>query len=85
MGDAGVEESSLRVVDAAILEFLADGRVEYAAIIANRVGAHTPYVERRCRALADRGLVEPVTGEVVFRVTAEGREVAGEHSDRCDK
>ncbi|QDX41407.1 DUF2250 domain-containing protein [Salarchaeum sp. JOR-1] len=73
MSDARSGSPALRPVDAAILEFLADDRVEYAAIIANRVGAHTPYVERRCAVLADRGLLEAVTGEVVFRATDAGK------------
>jgi|GEM_PF-1869717 len=77
MSDASTSDPPLNPVDAAILDFLADGRVEYAAIIANRVGAHTPYVEKRCSALAERGLVEAVTGEVVYRVTDEGRARAG--------
>lgn len=79
MSDACADETLLNPVDVAILDFLADGRVEYAAIIANRVGAHAPYVERRCGALAERGLVEAVTGEVVYRATEEGRSAARNH------
>lgn len=59
--------------DEAILRFLDDAGVEYPAIVANRTGIHTPYVERRCEALAERGLLEQVSGEVVFRITDEGR------------
>lgn len=81
MGDASTGTPTLRAVDAAILDFLADGRVEYAAIIANRVGAHTPYVERRCRVLVDRGLIEPVTSEVVYRATDAGQRAAEDGPD----
>jgi DNA-binding IclR family transcriptional regulator len=63
----------MRPGDEAILQFLADETVEYPAIIANRTGIHTPYVERRCEVLTERGLLERVSGEVVFRITDEGR------------
>lgn len=54
------------------MEFLRDERPEYPAIIANRTGMHAPYVERRCETLVDRGLIEAVSGEVVYRLTCEG-------------
>jgi predicted transcriptional regulator len=62
-----------RPADSAILEFLVDQRAEYPAIVANRTGMHTPHVERRCEELAERGLIEAVSGEVVYRVTDAGR------------
>lgn len=58
--------------DRAILEFLADQRMEYPAIIANRTGIHTPKVEQRCEILANRGLIEAVSGEIVYRLTDDG-------------
>ncbi|WP_336036931.1 hypothetical protein [Halobacterium yunchengense] len=61
-----------RPADTAILEFLADSDPEYPAIVANRIGMHAPYVETRCRELAARGLVEAVSGEVVYRLTERG-------------
>ncbi|MFB6269232.1 MAG: DUF2250 domain-containing protein [Halobacterium sp.] len=61
-----------RPADPAILEFLAERHPEYPAIVANRIGMHTPYVEARCEELADRGLVEAVSGEVVYRITERG-------------
>jgi hypothetical protein len=61
-----------RPADPTILEFLAERDPEYPAIIANRIGMHAPYVETRCEELADRGLVEPVSGEVVYRLTDRG-------------
>ncbi|NIB99135.1 DUF2250 domain-containing protein [Halobacterium sp. R2-5] len=61
-----------RPADATILAFLADREPEYPAIVANRIGMHTPYVESRFEVLAERGLVEAVTGEVVYRVTERG-------------
>ena len=59
--------------DEAILRFLRSQRVEYPSIIANRTGMHAPYVERRLEQLADQELAEPVSGEVVYRITEDGR------------
>ena len=67
----------MRPVDLSILQFLADNRAEYPAIIANRVGGHTPDVERRCQALATQGYLEAVSGEVVYRITSDGRLLLG--------
>jgi DNA-binding Lrp family transcriptional regulator len=61
-----------RPADRRILEFLAESQPEYPTIVANRLGMHTPYVESRFEELADRGLVEAVTGEVVYRTTTAG-------------
>jgi hypothetical protein len=61
-----------RPADTVILEFLADRDAEYPAIVANRIGMHAPYVESRFRELDERGLVEPISGEVVYRLTERG-------------
>lgn len=73
MSDTSSTARWMRPADEAILRFLSRERAEYPAIIANRTGMHTPYVERRCRALVDHGLIEPVSQEVVYRITARGR------------
>lgn len=62
----------MRPCDEAILRFLSQERAEYPAIVANRIGAHTPYVETRCEVLASRGYLEAVSGEVVYRITDRG-------------
>lgn len=75
MSDASAPGGTdLRSADRAILRFLADGTPQYAAIIAQRTGIHTPYAERRCEVLVRSGHLEPVTGEVVYRITARGRD-----------
>ncbi|MCG1002673.1 MULTISPECIES: hypothetical protein [Halobacterium] len=61
-----------RPADVAILTFLSGHSAEYPAIVANRIGMHTPYVEARFEALAERELVEAVSGEVVYRLTERG-------------
>ena len=61
-----------RPADRNILEFLDDTGAEYPAIVANRIGMHAPYVETRCAELTERGLLEAVSGEVVYRLTEAG-------------
>lgn len=61
-----------RPADRPILEFLRERRAEYPAIVANRVGMHAPHVEQRCEVLAEHGLLEAVSGEVVYRLTEDG-------------
>lgn len=73
MSDAEQHPPSwMRTADRQILEFLATRRTDYPALIASRLGIHTPYVERRCTVLEERGLLEAVTEEVVYRITEEG-------------
>jgi hypothetical protein len=68
------ESGALRNLDERILTHLVTEGPEYPALVASSIGAHAPLVERRCEALARRGLVSAVTGEVVYHATAEGRE-----------
>jgi len=63
----------LRPGDRSILAFLDAEGAEYPAIVANRIGMHAPRVEERCEALADAGLIEAVSDEVVYRVTRQGQ------------
>lgn len=65
-----------RPADEAIVEFLAGNGPEYPAIVANRIGMHAPYVETRCEELAERELLEAVSGEVVYRLTDAGEHAA---------
>lgn len=68
------ESGTLRNLDERILAYLVAEGPEYPALVASAIGAHAPLVERRCEALASRGLVAAVTDEVVYRATAAGRE-----------
>lgn len=68
------EPEPLRHLDERILAYLAAEGPEYPALVASAIGAHAPLVERRCEALARRGLVVAVTDEVIYRATAAGRE-----------
>ena len=73
MSDAEQHPSNwIRTADHQILAFLEDRRTDYPALIASRLGIHTPYVERRCAVLAERGMLEAVTEEVVYRITERG-------------
>lgn len=65
--------------DERILEFFEESPPEYVPIVANRLGIHVRYAERRVERLVDQGLLEPVSNEVVYTTTeAGGRVVAGE-------
>lgn len=59
--------------DAAILATFRSEPVQYPALVASRSGLHIPSAERRCRALADQGLLKRDSDEVAYRLTADGR------------
>ena len=63
---------SLRPADRQILEHLRDNPPTYMALVANRLGMPTGYVNRRRDVLVEQGLVEPVTNEAIYRVTERG-------------
>jgi len=71
----------MRPADVRILRQLRDERPDYLALVANRLGMHLGYVERRCAVLVDHGLVEPVSGEVVYRTTERGEEILAEKAE----
>jgi DNA-binding IclR family transcriptional regulator len=59
--------------DVAILDYLHAERLDYVPLVASHLGLHLSYAEARCETLAERGLVEPVSEEVVYRLTERGR------------
>ncbi|WP_227356658.1 hypothetical protein [Haladaptatus salinisoli] len=72
----------MRPVDVDILVALQRTQPEYIPILANRMGMHLPYVERRCELLADGELITAVTGEVVYRLTSDGEALLAAESSR---
>ena len=58
--------------DERILRYLEEHPPDYVPLIANRLGMHLGYVERRVEALVDHGLVEPISGESIYAVTERG-------------
>ncbi|WP_458209243.1 winged helix-turn-helix domain-containing protein [Haladaptatus sp. NG-SE-30] len=62
----------MRPVDLEILAALHRTQPEYIPLLANRIGTHLPYVERRCELLTEHEFIRPVTGEVVYRLTDHG-------------
>jgi len=58
--------------DERILQYLAENPPDYVALVANRLGMHLGYVERRVETLVDHGLVKQVSGEAVYVVTDRG-------------
>lgn len=69
----------LRETDERILEYLDHHPPDYIPLIANRLGVHLGYAERRCERLVEFGLIEPVTNESIYGLTDRGRRyLAGE-------
>lgn len=71
---------SLRPEDLRILRYLAENPPDYVPLVANRLGLHLGYAERRVDALVDAGLVEAITGEEVYAVTTDGEQYVAEHA-----
>jgi len=69
-------EGTLSTAERRILQHLTASGADYPALIASNTGLHIPLVERRCEMLEAAGLIQPVTGEVVYRLTEYGRQVA---------
>ncbi|QLG61317.1 DUF2250 domain-containing protein [Halorarum salinum] len=66
------EPGTLTDTDRRVLGYLRESGADYPALVAGNTGAHIPLVERRISVLVDRGLVEAVSGETVYRITAAG-------------
>ncbi|WP_458190177.1 winged helix-turn-helix domain-containing protein [Haladaptatus sp. NG-WS-4] len=62
----------MRPVDVKILVSFKRMQPEYIPLVANRLGIHLSYAERRCELLTDHALIAPVTEEAVYRVTDRG-------------
>ncbi len=58
--------------DERILRHLRDNPPDYVPLIANRLGMHLGYVERRVETLVEHGLIEPISGEIIYGVTELG-------------
>lgn len=67
------DEGRLHPVDVAVLRHLTDAGVDYPTCIAFRRDIDPGTVERRCERLAAADLVEPVSHEVVYRITQAGQ------------
>ncbi|WP_418285861.1 DUF2250 domain-containing protein [Halorubrum sp. DTA46] len=60
--------------DERVLAYLDDVGTDYPAFIAGNTGLYADHVESRLSVLESTELVERVTGEEVYRVTAVGRD-----------
>lgn len=70
----------LRPADRRILEYLDSNPPDYVALIANRLGMPTGYANRRRDVLVERGLIEPVTNEAIYRLTEQGERYLAEEA-----
>ena len=62
----------MRPVDVKILVSFQRAQPEYIPLVANRLGIHLSYAERRCDLLSEHALITSVTEEAVYRVTDQG-------------
>lgn len=66
------ERPRMHEADEAILEDLLREQPDYIPLVANRLGMHVTYVEKRCDLLTEYDLIRTVTNEVVYAVTDRG-------------
>ena len=71
-----------RSADVAILSHLSDEQPTYVPIIANRLGMPTAYAQERVDRLVDGEFVEPVSAEVVYRITDRGERHLAAYTER---
>ncbi|MEF8777603.1 MAG: hypothetical protein V5A36_01695 [Natronomonas sp.] len=73
----------LHPADERILSYLSEHPPDYVPIVANRLGMHLRYVERRVDILVDRELLQPVTGEVIYTATEKGERWLADRAERA--
>jgi predicted transcriptional regulator len=61
--------------DERILEHYGENPPEYVPLVANRLGIHLGYAESRVEVLVEKGLLRPVSNEVVYTTTEAGERV----------
>lgn len=59
-------------VDRTILHDLHEEGPDYLPLVASRRGLHVETARRRCEQLVERGYVEKISEEVVYRITERG-------------
>lgn len=74
---------AIQGTDERVLAYLEEHPPDYIPLIANRLGLHLEYAERRCEVLIEYGLIEPVTNERIYGLTDRGeRYLAGDLDPR---
>lgn len=63
---------TLRPADREILRYLAKNPPEYVPLMATRLGLPLGHANDRTAALVERGFVEQVTNECIYRLTEAG-------------
>ena len=71
--DDGTVANPMHPADERILSYLNENPPDYVPLVANRLGMHLGYVERRVETLVELGLVQPVSGEVIYALTDRGK------------
>jgi len=70
--DDGTVAGPMHPADERILSYLNENPPDYVPLVANRLGMHLGYVERRVETLVELGLVQPVSEEVIYTLTDRG-------------
>jgi|GEM_PF-1238690 len=71
----------LRRADAEILHHLEREQPTYVPLVASRLGLDLDYAEQRCSKLAAEDLIEPVSHEVIYRITDRGQRQLSAYAD----
>jgi predicted transcriptional regulator len=74
----------MTTADETILRDLRAEQPDYAPLVASRLGMLPDYVADRCQQLVENGLIEPVSDEVVYRVTTRGERYLDGDLDHSD-
>ena len=74
----------MTTADETILRDLRAEQPDYATLVASRLGMLPNYVDDRCHALEENGLIESVSSEVVYRVTDRGERFLDDELDAGD-
>lgn len=69
---------SMHPADERILSHLSENPPNYIPIVANKLGMHLGYVERRVETLVELGFLQPVSEEVIYAVTDLGERYLSE-------
>ena len=62
----------MRPVDIQLLVSFKRTQPDYVPLVANRLGIHLSYAERRCDILTEHAFITSVTDEAVYQVTDKG-------------
>lgn len=75
------QDDRMRPTDAVILQYLSEQGLDYPTVIAAERSFDADHARARAAVLERRGLVEAVSHEVVYRITARGEKRLAAYHD----